>query len=149
MNDIKALTEKIIDKAKQSGLDDNLFFVMTYSDYNKKRQHIKQLSKLIDEQGITVNGKANPLLQDFDRVTQSAAILAEKLMNMLGEKPLKKQKQEAEKIEEVKENKMPDFEMCSPAQLKFWCKKFDIDPDDYSKKFLFKALEKRWKFEYE
>lgn len=149
MNDIKALTEKIIDKAKQSGLDDNLFFVMTYSDYNKKRQHIKQLSKLIDEQGITVNGKANPLLQDFDRATQSAAILAEKLMNMLGEKPLKKQKQEAEKVEEAKENKMPDFEMCSPAQLKFWCKKFDIDPDDYSKKFLFKALEKRWKFEYE
>ncbi len=149
MNDIKALTEKIIDKAKQSGLDDNLFFVMTYSDYNKKRQHIKQLSKLIDEQGITVNGKANPLLQDFDRATQSAAILAEKLMNMLGEKPLKKQKQEVEKIEETKGNKMPDFEMCSPAQLKSWCKKFDIDPDDYSKKFLFKALEKRWKFEYE
>ena len=39
--------------------------------------------------------------------------------------------------------------MLPPAKLKAWCKKFDIDPDDYSKRFLFKALEKRWKFEYE
>ena len=149
MNNINDLAKKIVEKAKQNGLDDNLFFVMTYSDYNKKRKHIKELSMLIDSQGVTINGKANPLLQDFDRATQSAAVLAEKLMNMLGEKPVKKQKQEVEQIDESKENKMPDFEMLPPAKLKAWCKKFDIDPNDYSKRFLFKALEKRWKFEYE
>ena len=139
----------IVEKAKQNGLDNNLFFVATFSDYQKKRQHIKLLAEKIDMQGISVNGQPNPLLKAYDNATQSTAVLAEKLMNMLGEKPVKKQKQEAEQIDESKENKMPDFEMLPPAKLKAWCKKFDIDPDDYSKRFLFKALEKRWKFEYE
>ena len=121
---------------------------MTYSDYNKKRKHIKELSMLIDSQGVTINGKANPLLQDFDRATQSAAVLAEKLMNMLGEKPVKKQKADTD-AEEVEGRKMPDFEMCSPSQLRKWCKEFDIDPNDYSKQYLFRALAKRWKFKYD
>ena len=61
MNNINDLAKKIVEKAKQNGLDDNLFFVMTYSDYNKKRKHIKELSMLIDSQGVTINGKANTL----------------------------------------------------------------------------------------
>ena len=147
MNDINELAKSIVDKAKENGLDDNLFFVMTYSDYNKKRKHIKEISALIDKQGITIDGKANPLLQDFDRATQAAATLAEKLMSMLGEKSIKKQKKDVD--EDVsKEKKCPDFEMLPPNKIKYWCKKFDIDPNDYSKKFLYRALEKRWNFEY-
>ena len=151
MRDINSLAKAITDKAKQCGLDDNLFFVMTYSDYNKKRKHIKELSVLIDSQGVVINGKANPLLQDFDKATQSAAALAEKLMAMLGEKPIKSRKQEVEEElqEDSKSKKMPDFELCSPQQLKRWCKEFDIDPNDYSKQYLVKALTKRWKFKYE
>ena len=138
----------IDDKAKQHGLNDNLFFVATFSDYQKKRQHIKALAEKIDVQGVTVNGQPNPLLKAYDSATQSAAVLAEKLLNMLGEKPLKKQKADAD-AEEVEGKKMPDFEMCSPSQLRKWCKEFDIDPNDYSKQYLVKALTKRWKFKYE
>ena len=138
----------IVEKAKQNGLNDNLFFVATFSDYQKKRQHIKALAEKIDVQGVTINGQPNPLLKAYDSATQSAAVLAEKLLNMLGEKPLKKQKADAD-AEEAEGKKMPDFEMCSPSQLRKWCKEFDIDASDYSKQFLFKALEKRWKFKYE
>ena len=99
-------------------------------------------------QGITINGQPNPLLQAYDNAPQSAAVLAAKLLNMLGEKPLKKQKADAD-AEEVEGKKMPDFEMCSPSQLRRWCKEFDIDPNDYSKQYLVKALIKRWKFKYE
>jgi len=149
MKSISDLTKIIVEKAKQKGIDDNLFFVMTYSDYNKKRKHIKELSALIDEQGVTINGKVNPLLQEFDKAIQSAAVLAEKLMNMLGEKQSsKKQKQDEDTDADLKENKMPDFEMLPPDKLKWWCKHYDIDPNDYSKQYLFKALRKRWNFEY-
>ena len=91
----------IVDKAKQNGLNDNLFFVATFSDYQKKRQHIKALAEKIDVQGVTVNGQPNPLLKAYDSATQSAAVLAEKLLNMLGEKPLRKQKADtdAEEVE--------------------------------------------------
>ena len=99
----------IVDKAKQNGLNDNLFFVATFSDYQKKRQHIKALAEKIDVQGVTINGQPNPLLKAYDSATQSAAVLAEKLLNMLGEKPLKKQKADAD-AEEVEGKKMPDFE---------------------------------------
>ena len=138
----------IVDKAKQNGLSDNLFFVATFSDCQKKRQHIKALAEKIDVQGVTINGQPNPLLKAYDSATQSAAVLAEKLLNMLGEKPLKKQKADTD-AEEVEGRKMPDFEMCSPSQLRKWCKEFDIDPNDYSKQYLVKALIKRWKFKYE
>ena len=137
----------IVEKAKQNGLNDNLFFVATFSDYQKKRQHIKALAEKIDVQGITINGQPNPLLKAYDSATQSAAVLAEKLLNMLGEKPLKKQKADTD-AEEVEGRKMPDFERCSPSQLRKWCKEFDIDPNDYSKQYLFRALAKRWKFKY-
>lgn len=137
----------IVDKAKQNGLNDNLFFVATFSDYQKKRQHIKALAEKIDVQGVAINGQPNPLLKAYDSATQSAAVLAEKLLNMLGEKPLKKQKADTD-AEEVEGRKMPDFEMCSPSQLRKWCKEFDIDPNDYSKQYLFRALAKRWKFKY-
>lgn len=137
----------IVEKAKQTGLNDNLFFVATFSDYQKKRQHIKALAEKIDVQGVTINGQPNPLLKAYDNATQSAAVLAEKLLNMLGERPLKKQKADVD-IKEAESKKMPDFEMCSPSQLRRWCKEFDIDSNDYSKQYLFKALAKRWKFKY-
>ena len=34
------------------------------------------------------------------------------------------------------------------SKIKAWCKHYDINPEDYSKNFLFRALKKRWEFEY-
>ena len=50
---------------------------------------------------------------------------------------------------EVNTNECPDFSTLSPKQIMKWCKEFDIDPNDYSKQYLVKALTKRWKFKYE
>ena len=50
---------------------------------------------------------------------------------------------------EVNINECPDFSTLSPKQIMKWCKEFDIDPNDYSKQYLVKALTKRWKFKYE
>ena len=55
----------------------------------------------------------------------------------------------SEDFKEVNTNECPDFSTLSPKQIMKWCKEFDIDPNDYSKQYLVKALTKRWKFKYE
>lgn len=142
------MATKIIQKAKEKGYDENLFFVATFSDYQRVRKHIQKIGKAIEEKGVIVQGAVNPLIGDYNKSVQSASVLAEKLLKMLGESS--KEIKKGDSTNNIDESKVcPDFEMLSPAKLNAWCRHYDIDPSDYSKRFLFKALEKRWKFEYE
>ena len=143
------MATKIIQKAKEKGYDENLFFVATFSDYQRVRKNIQKIGNEIEAQGVIIKGVVNPLVSEYNKSIQSAAVLAEKLLKMLGENPKDTRKGAGESSDVKGSAVCPDFEMLSPAKLNAWCRHYDIDPNDYSKRFLFKALEKRWKFEYE
>lgn len=143
------MATKIIQKAKEKGYDENLFFVATFSDYQRVRKNIQKIGNEIEAKGIIIKGAVNPLVSEYNKSIQSAAVLAEKLLKMLGENPKDARKGAGESSDVKGSAVCPDFEMLSPAKLNAWCRHYDIDPNDYSKRFLFKALEKRWKFEYE
>lgn len=145
--DYQKMAAKIVAKAKEQGLHENLFFVATFSDYQKIRKHMAIIAKKADEQGVVNSEQVSPLVGEYNKCAQSAANLAEKLLKMLGESP-KQTKDKKEDIGSTDAKQCPDFEMLPPAKIKAWCKRYDIDPNDYSKKFLFKALEKRWRFEF-
>lgn len=143
------MATKIIQKAKEKGYDENLFFVATFSDYQRVRKNIQKIGNEIEAKGVIIKGVVNPLVSEYNKSIQSAAVLAEKLLKMLGENPKDVRKGAGESGDVKGSAVCPDFEMLSPAKLNAWCRHYDIDPNDYSKRFLFKALEKRWKFEYE
>lgn len=143
------MATKIIQKAKEKGYDENLFFVATFSDYQRVRKNIQKIGNEIEAKGVIIKGAVNPLVSEYNKSIQSAAVLAEKLLKMLGENPKDIRKGAGESSDVKGSAVCPDFEMLSPAKLNAWCRHYDIDPNDYSKRFLFKALEKRWKFEYE
>ena len=140
--------QKILQRAEELGIKDNLFFVATMSDYKQIRDNMKKIGRELEKQGVMKNDRANPLLSEFNSCAITSANIAEKLMKMLGMQ-LEKKKSDKDTIDLKEQKKCPDFEMLPPDKLKAWCKHYDIDPNDYSKRFLFKALEKRWKFEYE
>ena len=143
------MATKIIQKAKEKGYDENLFFVATFSDYQRVRKNIQKIGNEIETQGVIIKGVVNPLVSDYNKSIQSAAVLAEKLLKMLGENPKDVRKGTGESSDVKGSAVCPDFEMLPPAKLNAWCRHYDIDPNDYSKRFLFKTLEKRWNFEYE
>ena len=138
--------QKILQRAEELGIKDNLFFVATLSDYKQIRDNMKKIGRELEKQGVMLNNRANPLLSEFNSCATTSANIAEKLMKMLC---IQSDKKKSEKVVDEKEaKKRPDFEMLPPDKLKWWCKHYDIDPNDYSKKFLFRALEKRWNFEF-
>ena len=139
--------QKILQRAEELGIKDNLFFVATLSDYKQIRDNMKKIGRELERQGIMKNDRANPLLSEFNSCAMTSANIAEKLMKMLG---MQADKKKADKvaIDDKESKKCPDFEMLPPDKLKAWCKHYDIDPNDYSKAFLFRALKKRWEFEY-
>lgn len=139
--------QKILQRAEELGIKDNLFFVATLSDYKQIRDNMKKIGKELEKQGVMKNDRANPLLSEFNSCAMTSANIAEKLMKMLGMQQEKK-KLDKTAIDDKEQKKCPDFEMLPPDKLKAWCKHYDIDPNDYSKAFLFRALKKRWEFEY-
>lgn len=139
--------QKILQRAKELGIKDNLFFVATLSDYKQIRDNMKKIGRELEKQGVMKNERANPLLSEFNSCAMTSANIAEKLMKMLGMQ-VEKKKSERAAIDDKEQKKCPDFEMLSPEKIKAWCKHYDIDPNDYSKTFLFRALRKRWEFEY-
>lgn len=149
MSDKINLTEmlkEVLDEADRQGLRDNYLFVATFADYQQLRKIMAALKKEIDK-GVVVNGKINPAIAEYNATAKSSANVAKNLKEMIYGASAVTTKQNT-KVD-VEQKVCPDFASLSTKEILKWCKKFDIDPDDYAKKFLFKALEKRWKFEYE
>lgn len=141
--DLNKKIEEVMELAKEAGIADSFFFITTFNDYKRQRIILARIGSEIDKQGAVVEGKANPLIADYNKTAQSAAKVAESLLRMVMATGV-----EVKKEQEEKKKVCPKFEELSPNELKKWCKKFDIDPSDYAKRFLYRALEKRWKFEY-
>lgn len=141
--DLNKKIEEVMELAKESGISENFFFITTFNDYKRQRIILARIGSEIDKQGAVIDGKANSLIADYNKTAQSAAKVAESLLKMVMASGV-----ETKKEHEEKKNVCPRFEELSPNDIKKWCKKFDIDPSDYSKKFLYRALEKRWNFEY-
>lgn len=135
--------QKILEVAEQKGLSDNFFFTATFNDYKRQRVIIAKLAKELDESVVLENGRPNPCLQQYNKAIESAARLATSLIEIVyGATGVH--------VENVVEEKKecPDFEHMAAKDIKKWCKHYELDPDDYSRQFLFKALKKRWNFEY-
>ena len=135
--------EKIVEMAKEKGIDESFFFTATFNDYKRQRVIIARLSKELDDRLITESGKPNPCLPAYNKAIESAAKLALSLIEIV-------YGQTGERVENVIEDKKtcPEFEKLSAKDISKWCKKFDVNPDDYAKPFLYRTLRKRWNFEY-
>ena len=144
--DPQKMLKEVLDRAKEIGMDDNYLFVATFADYQQQRKIMSALKKEIDK-GVVINGKVNPAIAEYNATAKSASVVAKSIKEMIyGSANI-----ESAKIvkKEVNTNECPDFSTLSPKQIMKWCKEFDIDPNDYSKQYLVKALTKRWKFKYE
>ena len=144
--DPQKMLKEVLDRAKEIGMDDNYLFVATFADYQQQRKIMSALKKEIDK-GVVINGKVNPAIAEYNATAKSASVVAKSIKEMIyGSANI-----ESAKIakKEVNTNECPDFSTLSPKQIMKWCKEFDIDPNDYSKQYLVKALIKRWKFKYE
>lgn len=143
--DPQKMLKEVLDRAKEIGMDDNYLFVATFADYQQQRKIMSALKKEIDK-GVVINGKVNPAIAEYNATAKASAIVAKSIKEMIyGSANI-----ESAKIveKEVNINGCPDFSTLSPKQIMKWCKEFDIDPNDYSKQYLFRALAKRWKFKY-
>ena len=144
--DPQKMLKEVLDRAKEIGMDDNYLFVATFADYQQQRKIMSALKKEIDK-GVVINGKVNPAIAEYNATAKASAAVAKSIKEMIyGSANI-----ESAKIakKEVNTNECPDFSTLSPKQIMKWCKEFDIDPNDYSKQYLVKALTKRWKFKYE
>ena len=144
--DPQKMLKEVLDRAKKIGMDGNYLFVATFADYQQQRKIMSALKKEIDK-GVVINGKVNPAIAEYNATAKASAVVAKSIKEMIyGSANI-----ESAKIveKEVNINGCPDFSTLSPKQIMKWCKEFDIDPNDYSKQYLVKALTKRWKFKYE
>ena len=144
--DPQKMLKEVLDRAKEIGMDDNYLFVATFADCQQQRRIMSALKKEIDK-GVVINGKVNTAIAEYNATAKASAVVAKSIKEMIyGSANI-----ESAKIakKEVNTNECPDFSTLSPKQIMKWCKEFDIDPNDYSKQYLVKALTKRWKFKYE
>lgn len=144
--DPQKMLKEVLDRAKEIGMDDNYLFVATFADYQQQRKIMSALKKEIDK-GVVINGKVNPAIAEYNATAKSASVVAKSIKEMIYGSANIESAKVAKK--EVNTNECPDFSTLSPKQIMKWCKEFDIDPNDYSKQYLVKALTKRWKFKYE
>ena len=144
--DPQKMLKEVLDRAKEIGMDDNYLFVATFADYQQQRKIMSALKKEIDK-GVVIDGKVNPAIAEYNATAKASAVVAKSIKEMIyGSANI-----ESAKIakKEVNTDECPDFSTLSPKQIMKWCKEFDIDPNDYSKQYLVKALTQRWKFKYE
>lgn len=144
--DPQKMLQEVLNEAERIGMRENYLFVATFADYQQQRKIMSALKKEIDK-GVVINGKINPAIAEYNATAKASAIVAKSIKEMIyGSANI-----ESTKIveKEVNINECPDFSTLSPKQIMKWCKEFDIDPNDYSKQYLVKALTKRWKFKYE
>lgn len=144
--DPQKMLQEVLNEAERIGMRENYLFVATFADYQQQRKIMSALKKEIDK-GVVINGKINPAIAEYNATAKASAIVAKSIKEMIyGSANI-----ESAKIveKEANRNECPDFGTLSPKQIMKWCKEFDIDPNDYSKQYLVKALTKRWKFKYE
>ena len=144
--DPQKMLKEVLDRAKEIGMDDNYLFVATFADYQQQRKIMSALKKEIDK-GTVINGKINPAIAEYNATAKASAVVAKSIKEMIYGSANIESAKVAKK--EVNIDGCPDFSTLSPKQIMKWCKEFDIDPNDYSKQYLVKALTKRWKFKYE
>ena len=144
--DPQKMLQEVLNEAERIGMRENYLFVATFADYQQQRKIMSALKKEIDK-GVVINGKVNPAIAEYNATAKASAVVAKSIKEMIyGSANI-----ESAKIarKEVNTNECPDFSTLPPKQIMKWCKEFDIDPNDYSKQYLIKALTKRWKFKYE
>lgn len=127
----KAALENVTEQAQEVGLFENAFFLSTFQSYI---QNVKYLQRIVKEIN---NGEAD--ISEYRKQSQICMKNALCLFQMLGD-----EKNELALRNKLADRKMPDFNVMPPKQLRQWCKKYDIDYDDFAKDYLLKALEKRW-----
>lgn len=136
--------DEVLKVAKQQGLEENFFFNATFNDYKRQRIIIAKLASEIDAAIVDKSGKPNSCIQQYNKSVDAASKLALVLIQMVyGISGAAVQNVMGE------EKECPDFENMPTKDIVKWCKKYDIDPNDYSKRFLVKALAKRWRFDNE
>lgn len=73
--------EKILEQAKQKGIQGNFFFVTTFQRYQVQMRILEELEKAIDEFGVTItkeyvkgrqNLASNPAIAQYNSTTSSA-----------------------------------------------------------------------------
>lgn len=144
--DPQKMLQEVLDEAERIGMRENYLFVATFADYQQQRKIMSALKKEIDK-GAVINGKVNPAIAEYNATAKAAAVVAKNIKEMIyGNAKLSSEAVEVSVKDD--EKVCPDFASMNSKQIVKWCKKFDIDPDDYAKQFLFKALRKRWEFEY-
>lgn len=127
----KAALESVTEQATEVGLFENAFFLSTFQSYLQNVKYLQKIAKQIDA------GEAE--ISEYRKQSQVCMKNALCLFQMLGD-----EKNELALKNKLSEKKMPNFQVMSPKQLRQWCKKYDIDYDDFAKDYLLKALEKRW-----
>lgn len=143
--DPKKMLQEVLNEAERIGMRENYLFVATFADYQQQRKIMSALKKEIDK-GVVINGKVNPAIAEYNATAKASAIVAKSIKEMIyGSANIESTKSVKK---EVNTNECPDFSTLSPKQIMKWCKEFDIDPDDYAKQYLFRALAKRWEFKY-
>lgn len=127
----KEALENVREQALEVGLFENAFFLSTFQSYI---QNVKYLQQIVQQ--VKTGEKE---ISEYRRQSQMCMKNALCLFQMLGD-----EKNELELKGKLSEKKVPNFKLMSPKQLRQWCKKYDIDYDDFAKDYLLKALEKRW-----
>ena len=141
--DLNKQIKMILKKAEESGVAENFFFLAAFNDYKKIRGMLIKMEEKINE-GVMLEDKVNPCITEYAKLAQHCVVLGDKIMKLISDNGSDKKKTTQNKSEKT----IPDFKNLTTSELNKWCRKFDIDPNDYAKSYLFKALEKRWKFEY-
>lgn len=77
--------EAIMIKAKKCGMENNLFFLTSFSDFQNMRKTLINLKKSIDENGTFIDGKINPCISEYSRIATAAANLGKTIMQLLNE----------------------------------------------------------------
>ena len=127
----KAALESVTEQATEVGLFENAFFLSTFQSYLQNVKYLQKIAKQIDA--------CEAEISEYRKQSQVCMKNALCLFQMLGD-----EKNELALKNKLYEKKMPNFQAMSPKQLRQWCKKYDIDYDDFAKDYLLKALEKRW-----
>ena len=90
--ELKAQAKEIIAKAKESGVQNNYFFVTTFERYQVQLNILDKLKEAIEKDGMLVNKEyvkgrknvySNPAVSDYNKTTDSANKTVSTLMKII------------------------------------------------------------------
>lgn len=125
---IKTCLSRMKEDIARTKLDENLFFVQTYRSFLSNIKLLETAYK-------------NEDFEQCRKLSVANSKIALTLFKMLDDEKM------IVELRSEQSKKMPDFAHMPPRKLREWCKKYDIDIDDFAKDYLYRALEKRWKRE--